>query len=177
MHRFATLVVATVLGFTGGLTQAGTSKQDASTDNASKFATYRSPSLTPVADWAPLFADWEATCTPNVEMERLAESATRESREIPVRYRSQVGNFTRASEKTEGWARLALTGTYQGMPIKALLWREMAEASVKEYRLLLDVPLDAALRVPHVAGKKMRAVHVQPANGGQQISLLCLKGG
>lgn len=177
MHRFAALVVATALGFTGGLTQAGTSQQGVSTDDASNFATYRSPSLTPVADWVPLFAAWEASCTPSVEMERLVEGVLREQREVPIRYRSQVGHLTRASANTEGWARLTLAGTYQGMPIKALLWREMADANLKEYRLLLDVPLEAALRVPRTVGQDMRAVQVQSVNGGQQVSILCLKGG
>lgn len=176
MHRFAAVVIATFFWFSGAQAQAGSSPQEVAAEVA-PTSTKRLPSLTPVADWAPLFADWEISCNPSAEMRKLVEEVQREQRDVPVRYRSQVGHFTRASAKTEGWARLALSGTYQGMPIQALLWRSGADTSVTEYRLLVDVPLEAALRLPRMGGREARAVQVERTNGGQQVSILCLNGG
>lgn len=70
---------------------------------------------------------------------------------MPARYRSQVGHFVGASAQADGWAHLLLAGTYHGMPIQALQWRPSANAGTAEYRLLVDVPLEAALPVPTLA--------------------------
>lgn len=177
MHRYAAVVVATVFGGTVALAQAEGSTQGVSVEITPAATTQRTPSLTPVADWAPIFADWEASCSPSAEMRKLVNEAQREQRDVPTRYRSQVGSYTRPSAKTAGWARLTLAGTYQGMPIQALLWRDAPNAGATEYRLLMDVPLEAALRVAHIGGREMRAVQVDRVNGGQQVSLLCLNGG
>ena len=175
MHRFAAVVVATVLGFTGVLTQASSPSQDAGTGVAPAVAK-RLPSLTPVADWAPVFADWETSCNPGADMRQLVEGVQRDRRDVPARYRSQVGQFVGASAQADGWAHLVLAGTYHGMPIQALQWRPSANAGTAEYRLLVDVPLEAALRVPHLGGRASRAVQVERSNGGQQINIVCLSG-
>lgn len=177
MHRFAAVVIAAVCGLTGALAQAGNPSQEPAAVTAPTTPVNRLPSLTPVPDWAPLFADWETSCNPSAEMRQLVEGVERAQRDVPARYRSQVGHFTPPSAKTGEWAHLVLAGTYQGMPIKALLWRQAANANATEYQLVVDVPLETALRVPHLAGRAMRAVQVQSTNGGQQVSLLCLKGG
>lgn len=176
MHRFAAVLVAWVLGMAGASAQAGGEQQDAPSAAAQPLASGRLPSLTPLADWGPFFADWERTCSPSAEMQQLVAQVQQERRLLPVRYRSQIRHFTPPSAQSDGWYRLALAGTYQGVPVKALLWREAQNPPANEYRLLVDVPLDAAFRVPSLDGRKVRAVHVQPGERGLETSIVCFIG-
>lgn len=90
-------------------------------------------------DWTPLLKDWENGCAGNSTLDAFTMGLDDGKIVLPSPYREGVGKMTRSTKAGDVTIRLAIAGTYYGMPVKAFERYHGTESGVNGYALVLAV--------------------------------------
>lgn len=135
--------------------QAGPAKPEPATGAGAVAAQPQAAPATQNVDWTPLLKAWEKGCSGNPTLDAFLIGLSDDKVVLPSPYKEGVGKLSRSTKSGEVTTRLAMSGTYYGLPVKAF-----ERYGVKDTGIVVDSLILAVSKT--VAQKALRKVAYRP---------------